>query len=185
MTIAQTAIFVVGLLSGLVLICSLSWSIFLPAKRIWPPGDFKSAIPTVAWGLTLAVYAAAISLGLLEWGGGAIPFWLQWVLGPALILAGNLVAWRGAIAIGLKTTSGATGRLVTAGLYRYSRNPQNVADIAIFLGIGLLFSSLLVWPVVAVGIIALALAPFAEEPWLRAQHGPKYDDYCATTRRFL
>lgn len=185
MTKAQGLIFVFGMLSGLVLICALSWSMLFPSKRIWPPRKFNSAIPMAAWGLTLAVYASAIGLGFLDWGARAMPFWLQWIIGPLLILAGNLAAWRGAFAIGLQTTSGAKGELVTSGLYRYSRNPQYVADIAIFLGLGLLFSSTWVWPVVAVGVIALASAPLAEEPWLRAQYGSDYDDYSAATRRFF
>lgn len=185
MTVAHVVIFVFGMLSGLVLICALSWSMLFPSRRIWPPKTFNSVIPMAAWGLTLAVYASAIGLGILDWGGRNMPFLLQWILGPLLIFAGNLAAWRGAFAIGLQTTSGAKGDLVTSGLYRYSRNPQYVADIAIFLGIGLLFSSFWVWPVVAVGIIALAFAPLAEEPWLRAQYGSDYGDYFAVTRRFL
>ncbi len=95
-----------------------------PSKRIWPPRDFKSKIPTVAWGLTLSVYTAAISLGLSVWKEGAVPSSFLWVSGSAFILVGNLVAWRGAFAIGLKTTSGGKGELVTTGLYRYSRNPK-------------------------------------------------------------
>lgn len=185
MTASHTIVFVIGMLSGMVLMCALIWSIFFPTKRLWPPRNFKSKIPTVAWGLTLSVYAAAISLGLWVWKEGAVPSSFLWVSGSALILVGNLVAWRGAFAIGLKTTSGGKGELVTTGLYRYSRNPQYLADIAIFLGIGLLFSSIWVWPVVVIGIIALVLAPYAEEPWLREHHGQKYVDYCATTGRFF
>ncbi|WP_233145809.1 hypothetical protein [Phaeobacter sp. 22II1-1F12B] len=37
MTIAQGILVVVGLLSGLVLIGALLWSIVRPSKRIWPP----------------------------------------------------------------------------------------------------------------------------------------------------
>ncbi len=185
MSAAQGALFAIGALSGLLLIAGLLWSILRPAKRIWPPNSVKSITPIIAWGLTVLVFGAVIGLGLLDWGVISIPPWLQWAVGPVLIVVGNLIVWWGAFDIGLKATSGGKDELVTTGLYRYSRNPQYVADMAILLGFGLLFSSIWAWPVVAIGITALAIAPFAEEPWLREQYGGKFDEYCAATRRFL
>ena len=102
-----------------------------------------------------------------------------------LIVAGNLIAWWGAFSIGLKATSGGKDELVTTGLYRYSRNPQYVADLAILLGFGLLFSSIWAWGVLEIGIAALAIAPVAEEQGLHEQYGKQYDDYRSETRRFL
>lgn len=185
MTAAQGILLVVGLLSGLTLIGALIWSILRPFKRVWPPNNETSMIPTIAWGLTLAVFGAAIGVGVLDWGSLATPNTLRWAFGPFLIATGNLIVWWGAFSIGLKATSGTRDELITSGLYRFSRNPQYVADMAILIGFGLLFSSLWVWPVVIVGVAALALAPFAEEPWLREQYGSKYRDYCAETRRYV
>jgi protein-S-isoprenylcysteine O-methyltransferase Ste14 len=102
-----------------------------------------------------------------------------------LIATGNLFVWWGAFSIGLKVTNGARDKLITSGLYRFSRNPQYLADMAILIGFGFLFASPWVWLVVIVGITALALAPFAEEPWLRDQYGSRYREYCAETRRYL
>lgn len=136
-------------------------------------------------GLTLAVFAATIGLGVLDWGAISTPGWLQWAVGPVLIVAGNLIAWWGAFSIGLKATSGGKDELVTTGLYRYSRNPQYVADLAILLGFGLLFSSIWAWGVLEIGIAALAIAPVAEEQGLHEQYGKQYDDYRSETRRFL
>jgi protein-S-isoprenylcysteine O-methyltransferase Ste14 len=91
----------------------------------------------------------------------------------------------GAFSIGLKATSGARDELITSGLYRFSWHPQYLADMAILIGFGLLFASSWVWPIVIVGVAALALAPLAEEPWLHEQYGSKYSNYCAETRRYL
>ena len=66
MTIAQGILVVGGLLSGLVLIGALLWSIVRPSKRIWPPNREHSVIPNIAWGLTLAVFGAVIGLGILD-----------------------------------------------------------------------------------------------------------------------
>lgn len=185
MTIAQGILVVVGLLSGLVLISALLWSIVRPSKRIWPPNRENSAIPNIAWGLTLAVFGAVIGLGIVDLKSASMPNALRWAVGPFLIATGNLIVWWGAFSIGLKATSGARDELITSGLYRFSRNPQYLADMAILIGLGLLFASPWVWPVVIVGVAALALAPLAEEPWLCEQYGSKYRDYCAETRRYL
>lgn len=185
MTTVQSLLSAVGLLSGLILIAGLTWSTFRPSKRVWPPDGDRGTIPIIAWGLTLAVFGAAIGLGIMDWGTLWTPVWLQWAVGPIMIVTGNLVAWWGAFSIGLKATSGLIGELVTTGPYHFSRHPQYVADMVILVGLGLLFSSLWVWPVVVVGVAAFALAPFAEEPWLYEQYGAEFDDYRAETRRFL
>ena len=77
MTIAQGILVVVGLLSGLVLIGALLWSIVRPSKRIWPPNREHSVIPNIAWGLTLAVFGAVIGLGILDWKSASMANALQ------------------------------------------------------------------------------------------------------------
>ncbi len=185
MTIVQGITVVVGLLSSLVLIGALLWSIVRPPKRIWPPNTETSSIPTIAWGLTLAIFGAVIGVGILDAGSVATPNILRWGIGPALIVIGNLIVWWGAFHIGLKATSGGKDVLVTSGLYGYSRNPQYVADMAILVGFGLLLSSLWSWPIVFTGVCALALAPLAEEPWLEEQYGSEFSEYMARVPRFL
>lgn len=185
MTIAKGILVVFGVLSGLVLIGALLWSIARPSKRIWPPNREHSVIPNIAWGLTLAVFGAVIGLGILDWKSASMANPLRWAVGPFLIATGNLIVWWGAFSIGLKATSGAKDELITSGLYRFSRHPQYLADMAILIGFGLLFASPWVWAIVIVGVAALALAPLAEEPWLHEQYGSKYRDYCAETRRYL
>lgn len=131
------------------------------------------------------MFGAVIGLGIVDWKSASMPNALRWAVGPFLIAIGNLIAWWGAFIIGLKATSGVRDELITSGLYRFSRNPQYLADMAILIGLGLLFASPWVWPVVIVGVAALALAPLAEEPWLCEQYGTKYRNYCAETRRYL
>lgn len=93
MTAAQGILLVAGLLSGMTLIGTLVWSIFLASRRIWPPNNETSPIPTVAWGLTLAVFGTAIGLGILDWGTVSTLDPVRWALGPVLIVAGNLIVW--------------------------------------------------------------------------------------------
>ena len=89
------------------------------------------------------------------------------------------------IRFGLPQTGGAVGQLKVDGLYRYSRNPQYLADIAILIGWALLCASVVAFPAIVTGILVLLIAPFAEEPWLEENYGQTYLDYKATVRRYL
>ncbi len=174
-----------GLLAAGALLAALLWSIVFPMRRVWPPKTDNVATKAAVWGLTILVFASAVFLGILDWNSLGWPAWFRWGAGLPLIVAGNIIVWTGVAAIGLKATSGDRVQLKTEGPYRYSRNPQYVADIAILLGWFLLSASLSSLPVVAAGILALAIAPFAEEPWLRSVYGTEFDDYMTRTRRYF
>jgi protein-S-isoprenylcysteine O-methyltransferase Ste14 len=102
-----------------------------------------------------------------------------------LIVGGYVLAWVGVRQLSLKTTSGSKGPLVTDGLYRYSRNPQYVGDIAIIGGWAILSASVLAIPLCLGGILAFVLTPFAEESWLEDLHGDDYQEYCRRVSRFF
>ena len=63
-------------------------------------------------------------------------------------------------------TSGAVAELKTDGFYVCSRNPQYAADMGILVGWAVLSASPSAWIIATGGVIAFALAAFAEEPWL-------------------
>ena len=185
MTVSETILLATGLIGGGTLISMLVWSIVCPERRVWPPDNFNMKTPIIAWLLTVGIFSSAIALGALGWGSLELPIWLRWGIGLPLVIAGNFVVWWGVNRIGMDATSGAEAELVTTGLYSVSRNPQYVADICILIGIGILSAALWVWPVVAIGAVALILAPFAEEPWLQEKYGAAFETYCSSTRRFL
>ena len=77
-------------------------------------------------------------------------------------------------------------RLVTAGLYRYSRNPMYVSVLLILLGWAVSFGARgLYWYTLFVGIAFHVRVVMAEEPWLRRTHGAAWDDYARRVRRWL
>ena len=86
---------------------------------------------------------------------------------------------------GVPQTGGAKGTLRTKGMYRYSRNPQYMADIGIVSGWMILSAA--PWAIVVglAGIAVLIAAPFSEEPWLKVQYGITYDSYSSRVRRFF
>jgi protein-S-isoprenylcysteine O-methyltransferase Ste14 len=83
-------------------------------------------------------------------------------------------------------TFGTPTRLVTDGLFRFTRNPMYLGFVAALVGVWALVGSL------SPGVVVLAFAGVAhrvyipfEERTLRARFGPAYEAYCAATRRWL
>ncbi len=77
-------------------------------------------------------------------------------------------------------------RLVTAGLYRYSRNPMYVSVVLILLGWAVSFGARgLYWYTLVVAIAFHVRVVMAEEPWLRRTHDAAWDDYVRRVRRWL
>ena len=175
----------VALAIGGVTLAAVMWSIVRPNHRIWPPKAFSPAMAIMCWGGTLAFFGAVIGLGILGWGGISLPNWLRYGVGPVLIVAGNAGVWFEVAGFGVDQTMGAEGELKTGGLYRYSRNPQYVCDIAILVGFGLLSASALALPAILVGITVLIAFPFAEESWLEERYGAAYFNYRSIVRRFF
>lgn len=176
---------IIGCLANSLFIFGLIWSIYRPEQRVWPPEHSTALHRFLVWALTCIGFGSAIFIGFAEWGVLDTPAILRWGLGLLLIILGNAVVWAGVFHLGFAATSGAEGSLRTTGLYRYSRNPQYLADIAILAGIGILSASIMSWPVIITGIAALALAPFAEEPWLLGKYGNAYAGYLKVAPRFL
>jgi protein-S-isoprenylcysteine O-methyltransferase Ste14 len=121
----------------------------------------------------------------MGWGTLDTPNWLRFGVGLPLIFIGNFVVWREVSRFGVPQTGGATGTLRTEGMYRYSRNPQYVADVGIVCGWMTLSAA--PWAIaLGISVIAVLIAtPFAEEPWLNKQYGSAYRAYCNKVRRFL
>jgi len=78
------------------------------------------------------------------------------------------------------------GKLVSQGLYRFSRNPMYVGVLLVIAGQTVVFESqTLAVYAVAVFVCFHLVVVFVEEPHLRATRGPSYDLYCRTTPRWL
>ena len=77
-------------------------------------------------------------------------------------------------------------RLVTVGLYRFSRNPMYVGVLLVLAGWAILFQSLVL--VCYMGVIAVAFhlrVVLGEEPWLAKTHGAEWQRYEESVPRWL
>ena len=77
-------------------------------------------------------------------------------------------------------------RLVTVGLYRYTRNPMYIAVALVLLGWALWFESwMLLTYALAVTAAFHVRVVFGEEPWLARTHGEAWQRYKARVPRWL
>lgn len=181
----QIVLIAIGLGVAAATLATILWSIALPKQRLWPPKRYTAMTPVLVWIPTFTLFGILLALGIMDWNSLAVPAWVRFGLGIPLIAAGNIVVWSEVAHFGIPQTGGAKGSLRTAGMYRYSRNPQYVADIAIVGGWIILAASTSAAIVGFAGIVVLIVAPFAEEPWLKTQYGSEFRDYMRRVRRFF
>lgn len=166
---------IIGFLIAAATLGALVWSIAFPARRIWPPKTYNAWTPIVVWVPTFALLGTLIALGVIGWGQMELPAWMRYGLGIPIVVLSNIVVWSAVLRFGIAQTGGAEGTLKTDGLYRYSRNPQYVADACMIFGWLLLSSSATALLVGAAAIFLLLLAPFAEESWMKERYGGAYE----------
>ncbi len=181
----SSVLIIIGLLIAVATLGALVWSIACPARRIWPPKAYSVWTPILVWVPTFALFGTLIALGVIGWGQMELPVWMRYGLGIPIIVLSNIVVWSAVRGFGIAQTGGAQGTLKTDGLYRYSRNPQYVADACMILGWLLLSSSVAALLVGAAAITVLLFAPHAEESWMKERYGEAYEAYLKVTPRFF
>ncbi|MHA2339813.1 MAG: methyltransferase family protein, partial [Candidatus Hodarchaeales archaeon] len=111
--------------------------------------------------------------------------WARFPIGLIFIVVGLIIAIWGVKTLSVHSSLGLKGTLVTQGVYKYSRNPQYLGDILLFIGIIIISNSFLTLITGFLGILWNLLTPFTEEPWLINQFKEEYDEYRKKVRRFI
>lgn len=123
----------------------------------------------------------ALAVGVAWKGVWALPLPLEaaWGLGAALMLAGAVFLLSGMTAFGsVKRMSGQdNGRLIRAGVYRWSRNPQNVGWALGLFGVALLGRSGLALVFACIFAVAFYLYVPVEERYLETVFGEEWRRY--------
>lgn len=121
----------------------------------------------------------------LDWNSWLFDSVFRYAVGiPFVVVGAALVSW-GVVALGAQNTYGLPGGFVETGPYRFTRNPQYLGDILLFLGLSVVANSLYLWISHAMLIVLFVIAPIAEESWLEEQYGEPYIRYKLSRRRFL
>jgi protein-S-isoprenylcysteine O-methyltransferase Ste14 len=111
-------------------------------------------------------------------------------LGIPVMLAGLVVSTAASRAFRVAGTSvqlhGEASRLVTNGIFRYSRNPMYLGMVVWLLGLAVLLGTLtpFLFPLLVFLLLNTAIVPM-EERSLRQLHPAEYAEYSRRVRRWL
>ena len=113
---------------------------------------------------------------------------IAWV-GVFLCLAGLLLLLWSLISFGQSFRVGIDiehpDKLVTSGIFAFSRNPIYVAFASILLGQFLIFPNWILFVYLGAGIWLFHRQVLREEDYLKKHYGREYLEYCKRVRRYL
>ncbi len=178
-------IFIMTVIADILLVGGLIFTIIKPKYRIWPPPNKDSWQFWISWIVSIISFLGTITLSILDWDNFILLHWSRYPIGLSLIVVGLFFAIWGVRTLSIHLTLGLKGKLVTDGPYKYSRNPQYLADILLFAGLIILANSFLTLITGILGILWNFLTPFTEEPWLKEQFKDEYNKYRKKVRRFI
>jgi protein-S-isoprenylcysteine O-methyltransferase Ste14 len=140
--------------------------------------------------LAMIAFAGQVTITLLAALAGALPLDVaevpMIVLGAAVGLGGAALHLLARIQWSFKMAWGlSTDRLITGGIYRFTRNPQVLGWFLMELGAGLAGRSLAAIALSVVFLTGFALWLPIEERMLEARFGPEYRRYRAKVPRFI
>jgi protein-S-isoprenylcysteine O-methyltransferase Ste14 len=113
-----------------------------------------------------------------------LPAWVR--LAASALLALSLALFIYSFwALGRDTSYGAQEGLVTGGIYRWSRNPQNAMLVVVYGCLAVVADSAPAYVLCTAMMATYILMVLAEEPWLDAVYGEPYREYCRCVPRFF
>ncbi len=161
------------------------WSIVFPEKRIWPPLKKWSWQFLLSWLLFFGAVSADVAMMVIDRSAFLNIGNERLYLSVPIVVVGVLFLGWGILTLGIERTSGVAGEFISTGPYKFTRNPQYIGDILIFLGMILFSNSFRAAAGFSLLILAFLLMPLAEELWLEEAYGEAYKKYKMTTPRFF
>ncbi len=156
----------------------------------------KQAAHTQPWQTFEAVFGTALALSLIL--GFLFPLSLSLILPRAVSISFGVILFISGIYIvvmtrrsfhqaGQPTDPGRpTTRLITTGIFSWSRNPLYLGGVAMFIGLGMILNSLWLLILMIPAVIAAHyILIFPEERYLEIQFGQEYQRYARLVRRWL
>lgn len=180
-----SAVFIAGSAVAVILLALLAATLARPTLRIWPTPGPRSWQSYVWWplfrGLNVLCFLAA-ALDRTPWLG--LPLWLRGI--AACLLAASVATFvHSFLRLGRDNSYGAADGLVTAGVYQWSRNPQNAMLMVVYGCLAVAADSRSAAILCAAMIAAYYVMVLAEEPWLEKAYGDAYRAYCRAVPRFF
>jgi protein-S-isoprenylcysteine O-methyltransferase Ste14 len=137
------------------------------------------------WTAFSSVFGLNALLLIIDWNSRVFGGHLRFIIGVPLALIGALLVSWGIATLGVQITSGHREGFVSSGPYKFTRNPQYLGDMILFVGLGFIANSRYLWTAHILIIILFAITSLAEESNLEEEYGEKYIEYKRDTSRFL
>jgi protein-S-isoprenylcysteine O-methyltransferase Ste14 len=153
--------------------------------RIWPTPGSGSWQSYVFWPLFRSLNVLCFAMAVVDRTDFlGLPAWLRIVAGALLTVSIALFIYAFWF-LGRDNSYGAQHGLVTRGIYRWSRNPQNLMLIVVYGCLAVVADSAPTYLFCAAMVAVYALMVLAEEPWLEATYGAPYRRYRSRVPRFF
>jgi protein-S-isoprenylcysteine O-methyltransferase Ste14 len=176
-------LFIVGLAVAVLLLGLLLLTMLVPSLRIWPTrGGWQSY---VFWPLFRGLNALCFMMALADRTAFlGLPVWVRAL--AAIVLAASVALFIYAFRVlGRDNSYGAQDGLVTRGIYRWTRNPQNAMLMLVYGALAITADGGPTYLLCAAMIAVYFLMVLLEEPWLAGIYGEAYRRYCQRVPRFL
>lgn len=185
MSVLASIVFMAGAAVAVALLSLLVLTMLFPRLRIWPTPGEGSWQSYVFWPLFRGLNVLCFVMALMDRASYlGLPGWLRGL--AALLLAASVGLFVYSFRVlGRDNSYGAQDGLVTGGIYRWTRNPQNAMLVVVYGCLAVAADSgpayLLCGAMMAVYVLMVLL----EEPWLAAIYGEAYRRYCRRVPRFF
>jgi protein-S-isoprenylcysteine O-methyltransferase Ste14 len=176
----------IGLLNGWILMIWLVIAFFLVPLNIIPKGREEDSDFTAEFSKTQrcairsmhiiyllsVVYSIFVPLRLgTAWSHAGLPIYLVGLVSYAMV-------W-----VAFATTP--PDKLITRGIYRYSRNPMQLSQVVIYLGVGIATASWIFLLLATIFMVVPILWVDAEERHCLSYYGDSYREYMKRTPRWI
>jgi protein-S-isoprenylcysteine O-methyltransferase Ste14 len=180
-----TAVFIIGSIAAVILLFVLLLTMLRRNFSIWPtpgPGTWQSY---VFWPLFRGLNVLCFLMAVLDTSGHlGLPTWVRGIALSALVTSCALFIYAFRV-LGRESSYGAKDQLVTGGIYRWSRNPQNAMLIAVYGCLAVATDGSRTYLLSAAMMAVYFLMVLCEEPWLEGAYGASYQSYCRRVPRFF
>jgi len=168
-----------------IMLVGATWSVAVPSRRIWPPPGKRSWQYYATWLGFFLVFPLNAALLFLDWNAWIFDGASRFVTGVPLATVGTLLVSWGIGTLGVRNTSGLRFGFISSGPYRFTRNPQCVGDMFLFVGLSVVANSSYLWITHVLLILVFMIIPLADELWLEEEYGAEYLSYEQNAPRFL
>ena len=179
-----TVLFAIAALMAVLLVGMLLLTLLYRPFQIWPTPGAGSWQSYVWWPLFRGLNVACFAMALIERSvDHGMPIWVRAIAFVCLTVSLATFLYSFFI-LGRENSYGAREGLVTNGIYRWTRNPQNAMLMAVYGSLAIAADAPLTYSLCAAMIAVYFLMVLAEEPWLEVTYGEAYRRYCRRVPRF-